>query len=134
MFGYDLAKLYIRLRGISPMRELMQKKSLSILFHVTAPVDLSIRFSLDKDGNITASSASLEQSLGQVESALETVLEFSLPLCLLGIDGSKGANGDVVEFYTVIERKGRETERFPHTENVTMAYRGKKLDLENWHV
>lgn len=134
MFGYDLSRLYVRLRGISAMRELMLGKSLSIVFNVTAPVDLSIRFSLADDGNIIASSLSPDQSVEQVESALETVLEFSLPLALLGIDGAKEANGDVVEFYTVIERKGRETERFPHTENVTMTYRGKKLDLENWHV
>lgn len=134
MFGYDLDKLYLRLRGIAPMRALMQEQGMSLVLNVTSPLDLDLRFLVDEAGNLVVTSESDGFDVSGVEAALQTVLEFSVPLLSLGIDGTSGRPAAVMEFYAVVETRGRETERFPHTENISLAYRGEQLDVENWHV
>ncbi len=132
-FGFDHERLYFKVRGTGPLREVMSRRRIGVVLRFVRPERLDLRVYLDPRGRVAVARVEGGEGLSGVEAAVESVLEVAVPFELLS-GTAKSDSGTTVEVYLVVTRRGREFERFPAMDNIVFAIRGEDLDVENWHV
>jgi len=132
-FGFDGARVYIKVRGTGPLREEMSRRRIGVVLRFVRPERLDLRVYLDPRGRVAVARVEGGEGMEGVEAAVESVLEIAIPFGELSVGGAVGV-GSMVELYLVVTKRGREFERFPAMDNIVFAIRGEELDVENWHV
>ncbi len=130
-FGFDLTRLYVRIDGTRPMREVLSVFDLSLNFLQPAGLQLVVRREgVEVRAELRArgtSALSEPRDSDGVTVAADGILELQIPFRSLGVETHAP-----VAFFVALNRGGSEVERQPQHRPIELMVPDRNFAAKNW--